>query len=132
MDQQKKELTYHLLTKHYLQEAQRGRDEFVWLAVQMMQEQLLGTATITDIAAALNMSLANFSLRFKQSMGISPNKYLTNLKLSYAKKELQHSHKNVTEIAFDLGYENISYFIGLFKEKYGLTPKQFTKQLKEI
>jgi len=33
--------------------------------------------------------------------------------------------QNVTEVAYDLGYYNISHFILLFKNKYGITPKQF-------
>jgi AraC-like DNA-binding protein len=37
------------------------------------------------------------------------------------------AHGSVTEAAFDLGYENISYFISLFKDRYGVTPKQYKK-----
>jgi len=33
--------------------------------------------------------------------------------------------KIVTEIAYNLGYENISHFIGLFKEKFRMTPKKY-------
>jgi len=33
--------------------------------------------------------------------------------------------KNVTEVAYDLGYENISHFIKLFKDKFGMTPKKY-------
>jgi AraC-like DNA-binding protein len=35
--------------------------------------------------------------------------------------------KNVTEVAYDLGYENISHFISQSKKKYGYTPKQHQK-----
>ena len=121
------EFTYHLLQNQYLPTLPLVKDNFVRLAIQIMEEHLIENLTMTNIAAALHMSPANFSSKFKHITGISPNKYMTDMKLAYAKKQLQHNHKNVTEISFELGYENISHFIGLFKEKYGITPKQFKK-----
>ena len=53
-------------------------------------------------------------------MGMTPNDYLTSLKLNEAARLLKFS--SVTEVAYDLGYENISHFIKLFKKKFGLTP----------
>jgi AraC-like DNA-binding protein len=55
--------------------------------------------------------------------GITPKEYITNQKLAQAKEMLKN--QNVTEVAYDLGYENISHFIALFKAKYGITPKQY-------
>ena len=56
-------------------------------------------------------------------MNITPGEYITNLKLIRAKEMLRT--QNVTEVAYDLGYDNISYFITIFKNKYGITPKQY-------
>ncbi len=55
---------------------------------------------------------------------MTPNDYLTNLKLNEVARFLKFS--SVTEVAYDLGYENISHFIKLFKKKFGLTPKQYS------
>lgn len=96
---------------------------FIHLSVKMMKENISEGITITEIAYALNMSPANFSSKFKKVMGISPNEYFKNLKLLEAKKRLKE--KSVTEVAYDLGYENISHFIGLFKDKFGMTPKKY-------
>jgi len=74
------------------------------------------------------MSLGNFLLTFKQTTGISPNKYLTSLKLAYAENQIQLQNRNISEIAWELGYQNISHFISLFKERFGVTPKQYIKQ----
>lgn len=101
---------------------------FINLSIKMMKENISEGITISEIAYYLNMSPANFSVKFKKAIGISPNEYLKNLKLIEAKKLLRM--KSVTEVAYDLGYENISHFIGLFKEKFGITPKKYI--LKEI
>jgi AraC-like DNA-binding protein len=69
------------------------------------------------------MSETNFSNSFKKVLGITPKEYITNLKLTEAKKMLKT--QNVTEVAYNLGYDNISYFIAIFKNKYGITPKQY-------
>lgn len=79
--------------------------------------------SINLLAYDLNMSEANFSNSFKKVMGITAKEYITNLKLMKAKEMLKN--QNVTEVAYDLGYDNISHFIALFKIRYGITPKQF-------
>ncbi|XAW88453.1 helix-turn-helix domain-containing protein [Vibrio sp. CDRSL-10 TSBA] len=48
---------------------------------------------------------------------------MTRLKLQQARRYL--GHLSVTDTALELGYENISHFIRLFKKEFGVTPKQF-------
>lgn len=97
----------------------------IYKAIRYMEENYNQAINIKDIAWSLNMSESNFSLYFKKIVGISPKDYLKNIRLSKA-KELLKEH-NVTEVAYSVGYENISYFIKLFKNKYGVTPKQYKK-----
>jgi len=124
MDLYAQEMTYNLLKTQYLQEILGSQsNNFTQLAIQMMKNNLLENITIDKIAHSFHMSPANFSTKFKNATGLPPNKYLTNLKLLNAKTQLKT--KNVTEVAFDLGYENISHFIHLFKDKFGATPKQY-------
>ena len=92
-------------------------------SIKLMKDSMLERITITDIAEKFNMSVSNFSSRFKNEVGINPNTYLRKLKLNKAKEML--NYKNVTEVASILGYDNISHFIRLFKEYYGMTPKQY-------
>lgn len=92
-------------------------------SIKLMKDSMLERITITDIAEKFNMSVSNFSSRFKNEVGINPNTYLRKLKLNKAKEML--NYKNVTEVASVLGYDNISHFIRLFKEYYGMTPKQY-------
>lgn len=92
-------------------------------AIEIMRNNILDKITIGDIANNLNMPITKFSSKFKAVTGITPNNYLRRLKLLEAKEMLKY--KSVTEVSYDLGYENISHFIELFKKCYGITPKQY-------
>jgi AraC family transcriptional regulator, exoenzyme S synthesis regulatory protein ExsA len=59
---------------------------------------------------------------------MSPGKWLTHKRLEYAKLLLNTSKKNVSEIAYTTGFENITHFSRIFKEKYNLSPLQFRKE----
>ena len=106
----------------------KGKDEPVIRAIDIMEENLNGNINIKDISNKLNMSESNFSHYFKKEMGLSPQKYLNKLKLKKSLKLLQK--ENVTEVSFELGYDSPSHFIRIFKNQYGITPKQF--QLKGL
>jgi AraC-like DNA-binding protein len=98
----------------------------IYRAIELMKTGCINNMDLSEIAHAVSMSSALFSMKFKKITGLSPNVYYTNIKLNEAKKLLKH--KSVTEVAYDLGYDNISHFIRLFFEKFRLTPKQYQLQ----
>lgn len=124
IDLSAQEMAYHLLQMQVLEQnlLTNGRHP-VFRAIRDIQEQLPGIRHVKDLADNYNMSHANFTNQFKKITGLTPLDYITNQKMQLAKQWLQH--RNVTEVAFDLNYESVSYFIGLFKKKYGITPKQY-------
>ncbi|SCP94824.1 Helix-turn-helix domain-containing protein [Anaerobium acetethylicum] len=69
------------------------------------------------------MSPSNFSQQFKLITDQTPKEYMTRLRLMKAKQFLKNL--SVTDTAYELGYDNISHFIRLFKQEYGMTPKQY-------
>jgi len=124
------ELVYHLFrVKGVNQLLTGGSDIPINKALHTMHNKYMCPLTINEVASELDMSEANFSHYFKKIMGINPKEYLTNLRMEKAKELIAHS--NVTDVAYDLGYNNISLFITHFKRKYGLTPKQYQKKIAE-
>ena len=95
-------------------------------AIELMKNGCTLQTDLSEIAHSLNMSPALFSMKFKKITGIPPHEYFTNIKLNEAKKLLKHN--SVTDVAYDLGYDNISHFIRLFSDKFELTPKQYQLQ----
>lgn len=107
--------THHILKTNY--------ENPINIAIKYINENIHSPITIGEIAKMLYMSESNFCHLFKKMLGITPGEYIKNRKLELSTRYLQS--ESVTEVAYSLGYMNLSYFIKIFKEKYNLTPKQY-------
>ncbi|MBN1776658.1 MAG: helix-turn-helix domain-containing protein [Clostridiales bacterium] len=71
--------------------------------------------------------------RFKQEIGMSPQQFLINLRLTHAKKLLannnNHGSISISQVAYNCGYEDPLYFSHAFKARYGFSPKAFYDDL---
>ena len=75
-------------------------------------------------AKLCNMSEGNFRRLFRECIGKSPVDYRNDIRLTNARALLQSGEFNVSEAAEATGFTNHSFFIRLYKKKYGHTPKQ--------
>lgn len=80
-----------------------------------------------DVAVSqLGVSRTKINTILKDEIGYTFSAYLNKLRLTEAARLLTQSEKaNVAEIAYSVGYNNVSYFNKLFKAEYGCTPKTF-------
>ena len=85
------------------------------------------TVTLDDLAAHLGRSRSYVSHLFKRMTGRSLPAYCNELKLYTAERLLQAEDMTVTDVALESGFEDTSYFVHLFKEKYGTTPYKYKK-----
>ncbi len=99
----------------------------VTYTLNYLKEHISENITIKEIADQLNISASSLAASFKKRTNMTPKEYQNILKLKLSKEALKY--KNVTEVCYDLGFENVSYFIKLFKNYYGETPKQFAIRL---
>lgn len=67
---------------------------------------------------------------FRKEVGMTPHKYLTNLRLQAATDMLcsVFNDGSITEVAHTCGFRNPLYFSRLFKKKYGVSPKEYYQQ----
>jgi AraC-like DNA-binding protein len=80
-----------------------------------------------DMASAdINITRAKINEILKEEIGYTFSSYLNKLRLTEAARLLVESPAtSVAEVAYSVGYKNPSYFIKLFKDEYGCTPKTF-------
>lgn len=79
---------------------------------------------IAYYAELCGMSEPNFRRLFREYTGQSPVDYRNALRLNAARVKLQSGEYNVSEAAETSGFSNLSFFIRLYKKKYGYTPKK--------
>lgn len=63
--------------------------------------------------------------RFLNATQLSPNVYLQKVRIDKAKKLLIATTLSVKEVAYEVGYENVSFFVRLFKSEVGHTPARW-------
>lgn len=97
-------------------------------AIAYIHTNLKDPIKVGVLSEISGMSESNFSHTFKKIYGESPQKYIHNAKLELSVDLLRND--SVTDVALQLGFDNISHFIKLFKNKYNLTPKQY--QIKNL
>ena len=79
---------------------------------------------IAYYAALCDMSEVGFRRLFREYTGASPVEYRNALRLQEARARLHSGEYNVSETAEAVGFTNLSFFIRLYKKKYGCTPKK--------
>lgn len=82
----------------------------------------LGT---NKLSKEFSISLGYLSASYKKEHGITISKYIISKRIGYAEKLLRESRLSVSEIAQACGFNNLSYFMRLFKNSCGMTPSQY-------
>lgn len=100
--------------KEVLQEiAERGNDEL----------------TVADIASFCGLSSSHFMRWFKKMTGVSFISYVNERKLACAAEALRQTDDKILNISHDAGFANLSNFNRQFKNRYGVTPREYREML---
>lgn len=79
---------------------------------------------LTELADEVNMNPSYLCILFKEEVGMSYVKYLTNLRINKAKELLKEGYK-VSSVSEMVGYHNYRYFCDIFKKHLGKTPNEY-------
>ncbi len=120
----------HLLGRVYYEQinySNRGNKntDKINQAQMMLRENISTHLSPADIAARLSMSYSLLRSLFKQITGVSMSNYQQQLKLNLAKELLTTSSKNISEIAYETGFESVSRFCCFFKQHMHITASEF-------
>jgi len=96
---------------------------------EIMERNFIYNMKLEDFAQLTGRSLSKFKRDFIAVFKTTPARWLMNKKLDYAKHLLETTDKNINELSYDSGFENVSHFIRIFKKVFRVTPHQYKKKL---
>jgi transcriptional regulator GlxA family with amidase domain len=110
----------------YQNEPQSSHHDEVVLEAQLwLQEHLSDAVSINALAEHMGMSSRTLNRRFHNAIGLSPLAYLQSLRIGEARDLLRHSNLSVSEIAWQIGLNDVSYFAKMFREHAGMSPLKY-------
>lgn len=86
---------------------------------------------LADLADLVGMSPVAFSRFFRQRTGRTLSDYIVDIRLGFAARMLVDSSKNISEICYECGFNNLSNFNRTFKTKRNYTPRDFRAMFKK-
>ena len=96
-------------------------------AMQFIDRRLHQKVSVKEVSQSVGLSPNYFANTFKNEVGIPLTDYINRRKILVSQNMLQYSNFSITEISQYLAFSSESYFIKVFKNVKGITPKQFKK-----
>ncbi|MEP0365540.1 MAG: AraC family transcriptional regulator [Cyclobacteriaceae bacterium] len=84
--------------------------------------------SIEELAQLSNLSVSSFKREFKKEFSDTPAHYFNSQRIKKAKELLKLTDINISQIAYEIGYNDPLYFTRLFKKREGLSPTEFRNQ----
>lgn len=105
------------------------RKEQLQVLTDYLKSNLSCNLTLEQISAACSISIPSLHKLCRSQCGCGPITYFISLKLGAAKRLMQESSLNFSQIAAQLGFSSVHYFSRLFKAKTGMSPSQYARSI---
>lgn len=96
---------------------------------EIVQANLYNSLSIPELAFLTSRSESTFKREFKKYFGLSPAKYIRKCRLEKAAELLKNESLQISEIAYDVGFENAAHFSTTFVNHFGKSPKEYRVDL---
>jgi AraC-like DNA-binding protein len=98
-------------------------------AIERLEVDLPNMPTLAEVADLIGLHPTSFCRGFKQSMGVSPHRYVLVHRVNRAKEMMDDQRLSLTQIALDCGFSSSSQFSVVFKRITGMSPREFRRAL---
>lgn len=105
-------------------------DDRVIKVMAYVKDNMQKEVTIENLASMACVTKAHLGRLFRESLGCSPIQYVLRTRIQCAQRLLVTTSSSIGDIAQEVGFNDTSYFIRLFKQKIGFTPQEYREQLK--
>lgn len=97
-------------------------------ALDFMEAHYTEPMTLPAVAKEAGLSVSRLAHVFKAQIGMSFTAYLNMIRVNWAKYYLENSQLRISEMAFHVGFGNLSHFNHVFRQVTGLSPSQYRRQ----
>lgn len=96
---------------------------------EILEKNYMHPVGLGDLAYLSGRSLSSFKRDFKAIYNIPPSQWLKERRLAKAKELLSNTEFSVTDVGYTSGFENVTHFSRVFKERYGASPSSYRRNL---
>lgn len=93
-----------------------------------LESQYADAINLDELVEMSQMSKRSFLRAFEAAMDCTPIAYVIQLRIACAVKLLRHSGKSITEIAYEVGFNDSNYFARQFRKHIGVSPRVYRHQ----
>lgn len=96
--------------------------------IDYIEAHLTEDIGLSDLSLQAGLSKFHFSRLFKQTLGVTPHRYVVKRRIEQAAQRLKQGQP-IAQVAYHFGFSDQSHFTRAFKQVKGSTPRQFVKRL---
>jgi two-component system response regulator YesN len=111
------------------QNAEHGEVFVMECIVAFIEENYMKKINRDKLAEKACMDRYKFSRRFKERFGRNIKSYLNNVRTQRAAELLGNQDLSISEVAFSVGYGSVPHFYRVFREQYGISPREYRESL---
>jgi len=94
-------------------------------ALSHLERNIQNEVNLEELASIAHMSRRSFLRVFQSATGSSPLAWLISQRVNRACSLLRHTDKQITEIAFEVGFNDSNYFTRQFRKTTGISPRNY-------
>ena len=107
-------------------------DEEVKKAQEFIEKNIEEKFTVEELAEKMAVGRRSFERRFKRATKNSVLEYIQRVKIEAAKRNIENSRKNISEVMFEVGYTDTKAFRTIFKKITGITPAEYRNRYNKL
>jgi len=104
----------------------------IFRALVFMNNHFAENITLADVAREAGLSRFHFCRLFRQEAGVLFHEHLTRLRVQHAKTLLADRNRRISEVAYGVGFNDLSHFDRTFRKMVGRSPSEYRSSLQRV
>lgn len=105
-------------------------DDRVLRVMAYVKDNIQQEMTTELLAGIVCVTKAHLGRLFRETLGQSPIQFVLRTRIQHAQRLLMTTKHSIAAIAREVGFNDVSYFVRVFRQKIGFTPQEYREQLK--